>query len=250
MTWGMVAVAGATLVGGIYASNQQSKAAKNASGAQTAASQSAIGEQQRQFDTVRQLLSPYVTAGNGAVTAQQNLLGLNGNDAQQAAYSAIQNSPAYTASLAAGNRNILSNASATGGLRGGNTQAALGQFAPQLLAQIIQQQYGNLGGMSSLGENAAAGTGNAALSTGNNVSQLLVGQGSAAAGNALAQGAANTGYANSLAGAIGQFAGGGGFSRFGAPGTATTLPVTNGSDPNGFNGTQNNPSAFVAGGPF
>lgn len=247
MTWGMVAVAGATLVGGIYASNQSSKAAKNASGAQMAANQSAIGEQQRQFDTVRGLLAPYVTAGNGAVTAQQNLLGLNGNDAQQAAYSSIQGSPAYTAALAAGNRNILSNASATGGVRGGNTQAALGQYAPQLLAQIIQQQYGNLGGMSSLGENAAAGTGNAALSTGNNVSQLLVGQGSAAAGNALAQGQANVGYANSLSGAIGQFAGSGLLSRFGG---STTPSVTNGSDLNGFNGTQNNPSAFVAGGPF
>ena len=154
MTWGYVAVAGATLVGSVYASHQASKAAKNASQAQIGADQAGIDEQQRQFDTVRQLLAPYVTAGNGALSKQQDLLGINGNGAQQAAYDAIQGSPAYTAALTAGNRNILSNASATGGLRGGNTQAALGQFAPQLLAQLIQQQYGNLGGVSSLGENA------------------------------------------------------------------------------------------------
>lgn len=246
MTWGMVAVAGATLVGGIYASNQASKAANNASGAQIGADQSAIGEQQRQFDTVRQLLAPYVTAGNGALTGQQNLLGLNGNDAQQQAYSAIQGSPAFTAPLAAGNRNILANASATGGLRGGNTQGALGQFAPSLLASIIQQQYGNLAGLSQQGQNAAAGTGSAAMATGNNVSNLLVGQGNSAAGNALAQGQAQTGYANALSGAVGTYFGYGGVNR---PTTGATPAVSYGSNPGGYNGTLNNPSAYV-GGPF
>lgn len=245
MTWGMVAVAGATLVGGIYASNQQSKAAHNASNAQIGADQSAIGEQQRQFDQVRQLLQPYVGAGNNSLSAQQDLLGLNGNDAQGKAISALQASPQYTSALAAGNRNILSNASATGGLRGGNTQAALGQYAPTLLSQIIQQQYGNLSGITSLGQNAAAGVGNAGMQTGNNISNLLVGQGNASAGNALSQGNANAGYANAVTGALSTYGALGGFK------TTQPVPVVgNGSNPNGYNGTLNNPSAYVAGGPF
>jgi hypothetical protein len=58
---------------------------------------------------------------------------------------------------------------ATGGLRGGNVQAALGQFQPQLLAQLIDQQYSRLGGLTSIGQNAAAGVGNAGMSTGNSI---------------------------------------------------------------------------------
>lgn len=243
MSWGMVAVAGATLVGSIYSSNQQSKAASNAAGAQTSADQAAINQQQSQFDTVRGLLQPYVTAGNGAVTAQQNLLGLNGNAAQQTAYNGVMASPAYTSALAEGNRNILANASATGGLRGGNVQGALGQYAPSLLASAIQQQYGNLAGLTSTGENAAAGTGNAAVSTGNNVSNLLVGQGNAQAGDALAQGAANVGYSNALTSALSTYSALGGFK------STNTPAVTAGSNSSGYNGTLNNPSAYV-GGPF
>jgi hypothetical protein len=220
MTWGAVAIGGAALVGGIYASNQASKAANNAAGAQTAADQAAIAEQQRQFDQVRQLLAPYVTAGNGALTSQQSLLGLNGNGAQAQAISALQSSPLYTSALAAGNRNILANASATGGLRGGNTQAALGQYAPQLLSAVIQQQYGNLSGLTSIGQNAAAGVGNAGMQTGNSISGLLTAQGAAGAGNALAQGAAGVGYANALTNALGAYSALGGFNR------ATTQPYT------------------------
>jgi hypothetical protein len=210
MTWGMVAVAGATLVAGVYSANEQSKAADKAAGAQSNAAQSGIAEQDKQFEAVKQLLQPYVTAGNGAVTSQQDLNGTNGPQAQAAAIAALKASPQYTSQLEAGNNNILANASATGGLRGGNVQGALGQFAPSLLAKTIDDQYARLGSMSSLGENAAAGTGNAALSTGNQISNLLQQQGAAQAGGYLAQGKAQAGYASAVTGAIGQYYGMGG----------------------------------------
>lgn len=210
MTWGIVAVAGATLVGGIYASNQQGKAADKAAGAQSNAAQAGIAEQDKQFEAVQKLLQPYTTAGATSLTAQQDLNGLNGPDAQAKAIAALQASPQYTSQLAAGNNNILQNASATGNLRGGNTQGALAQFAPSLLASTINDQYGRLGSMTSLGENAAAGTGNAALATGNQISGLLQQQGAAQAGGYLAQGKAQAGYANAVTGAIGQYYGMGG----------------------------------------
>jgi hypothetical protein len=207
MSWGAVAVAGATLVGSIYSSNQASKAANSASGAQVSADQAAIAEQQRQFDAVQKLLQPYVTTGTGALTAQGNMLGLNGTGAQQQAIAALQSSPYFTAMKSQGEQSILANASATGGLRGGNTQGALAQFTPALLAQAFQQQYSNLGGLSSMGQNAAAGVGNAGLSTGQGIAGLLQQQGAAQAGNALAQGQAQSGYVNGLVGAIGAFNG-------------------------------------------
>ena len=229
--------------GGLGAAAMTSNAAKSASNAQSAAAQAGINQQNQQFAAVQKLLSPYVSAGTSALTRQQDLNGDNGASAQAAAIAALQSSPQYTSALAAGNNNILANASATGGLRGGNVQGALGQFAPSLLTQTINDQYSRLGSMSALGENAAAGTGNAALSTGNQISGLLQQQGAAQAGGALAGGAAGTGYVNALAGGLGAYAGLGG--RF-----STAPAVTNGSNASGYNGTLNNPSAYVAGGGF
>lgn len=102
---------------------------------------------------------------------------------------------------------ILQNASATGGLRGGNTQAALAQFRPQLLNQLINQRYQNLAGMTSLGQNAAAGTGNAGMQSASNISNLYQQSGAAQAGAALASGQASANMWNSVGSAIGTIGG-------------------------------------------
>ena len=201
------AVAAASIAGSVYTSSQQKKSANKAADAQTQASEAGIEEQRRQFDKVQELMAPFVTAGNGALAGQQDLLGLNGNLAQQGAISSIQNSAQYQALSQSGQDAILANASATGGLRGGNVQAALGQFQPALLAQLIDQQYSRLGGLTSLGQNAAAGVGNAGMQTGNNITTLLGQQGQARAGAALANGQANIQLANGLTNAFGTFVG-------------------------------------------
>lgn len=234
------AIAGAAVVGAAstaYASNQAGKAAN----AQNASAQAGIDQQNSRFDAVQKLLSPYVAAGNSSLVAQQDLNGTNGLDAQARAIAALQASPQYTSQLAAGNNNILQNASATGNLRGGNTQGALAQFAPQLLSQTIENQYARLGGMTSIGQNAAAGVGNAGMQTGNSITSLLQQQGAATAGGALAAGNAGVGYANTAAGALGAYA---------ALGRSSAPPVTQGSTAYGYNGTYNNPSAYVAGNGF
>ena len=213
MSWIAVAVAGAGLVGGAISADSQRKAANTAADAQKDAAQQGINAQNTQFEAVRKLLDPYVQGGNKAFGAQQDLSGLNGAAPQQSAIDALMRSPRFTSALQTGNNNILQNASATGGLRGGNTQSALGQFSPQLLAQIINEQFGQLGGISNLGQNAAAGVGNAGSANANNVSSLLAQQGAATAGGALANGRVNAGYGN-LIGQVGGFIGGyGGFGK-------------------------------------
>lgn len=209
------AVAGAGLVGGIYSANQSSKAANKATNAQTASDQAAMLQQQVNLEETRKLLAPYVQTGNQAIGQQGNLIGLGGNAAQQSAITALQNSPYFTSQLQAGQNAILQNASATGGLRGGNVQAALGQFAPQLLAQTIQSQFGNLGSLTSIGQNAAAGVGNAGANAANQNSALLQSIGNSQASGALAQGQANVGLANSAMGALGAFNQLGGFGSLG-----------------------------------
>lgn len=206
-----LALAGVGLLGSAFSSRQQSKAAGQAAGAQTAAAQAGLEEQRRQFDALQARLAPYTEAGAGALTAQQALLGLSGQEAQRGAISGIEASPQFQALRQQGESSILANASATGGLRGGNVQGALAQFSPALLAQLIEQQYGRLGGLTSMGQNAAAGVGNAGMQTGMNIANLLQQQGAATAGGALAQGQARAGLAGGITNALGLYAGMGGF---------------------------------------
>ncbi|WP_223849259.1 hypothetical protein [Acinetobacter seifertii] len=205
MPVGAAIAGGAGILGSVLGSREQSKAAGKAADAQVQAAQLGVDEQRRQFDALQQLMQPFVNAGTGALGGQQDLLGLNGADKQQAAIDAINNSQAMQTYMQQGENAILQNASATGGLRGGNTQSALSQFRPQLLNQLINQQYSNLGGLTALGQNAAAGVGNAGMQTAGNISNLLQQSGAAQAGNYLAQGQANANMYGGIAKGIGGF---------------------------------------------
>jgi hypothetical protein len=207
MSWGAVIIGGGALLGGLAASDAQRSAGNKAGDAQVRAAQLGIDETKRQFDAIQKLLSSFVTGGTAAFGAQGDLAGLNGADKQAAAIAAIQGSPQFGALTKQGEDAILSNASATGGLRGGNTQGALAQFRPALLSGLIDQQYGRLGGLASVGQNAAAGVGNAGMHSGDMISQLLQQQGAARAGAALSGGAANVGAINAFGQGLGAYMG-------------------------------------------
>jgi hypothetical protein len=119
---------------------------------------------------------------------QQALIGLQGPEAQQQAISGFEQSPLFQSMQQQGENAILQNASATGGLRGGNVQAALGQFRPQLLNQLIEQQYGRLGGLAAMGQASAAGQAGAGMQSAGNVGNLLANQAQATAGGQMARG--------------------------------------------------------------
>lgn len=203
-------VAGAVVVGGvasIYSANKSAGAAKDAANSQSASADKGIAEERYRFDEIQKMLSQYVQAGTPALTAQQDLLGLNGTGKQDAAVGNIQNGPMFQQIAKQGEDAMLQNAAATGGLRGGNTQGALAQFRPQLLQQMIDQQYQRLGGLTQLGQASAAGVGAAGQQAGTNISNLYQQQGAAQAGASIAQGKAYGQMANSVAGAFGQYVG-------------------------------------------
>lgn len=204
----------ALVVGGtqLVGSSMQASAAGDAAAIQSGAAQQGIEEQRRQFEAMRELLKPYTEAGVPALAGlqpyaqagapaleqQQALLGLRGPEAQRAAIAGIEGGAGYQAQVQAGEEALLQRASATGGLRGGNIQAALGQFRPQMLQQEIERQYGRLGGLADIGrvtqqnlaqigQSSAAGTGSAGLQTGTNVANLLSQQGAALAGGELGE---------------------------------------------------------------
>jgi hypothetical protein len=201
-----IAVGGATLVSGYM----QGQAAEDAAQIQAGASEAGIAEQRRQFDAMRELLKPYTEAGLPALQAQQAFLGLQGPQAERAAIERIRGGETFKALTRQGEEALLQRASATGGLRGGNIQAALSQFRPQLLSSLIEQQYGRLGGMTALGQQSAAGVGAAGLETGANVANLLGQQGAALAGGELAQGRAFASIPSAISGGLGIYSGLGG----------------------------------------
>jgi hypothetical protein len=209
------------VVGGITGAKQAGKAAEQAGQLQSAAAQAGIDEQRRQFDKLVELMAPFVAAGvggegvTGALPAQQELLGLRGVEAQRRAISGIESSPLLQALTRQGEEALLQRASATGGLRGGNIQAALAQFRPQMLQQAIDTQFANLGGLSSLGQASAAGQASAGMQAAGSIGNLLAQQGAARAGGVLARGAVPGqafGQALQIGGAI---MGAGGFGGFG-----------------------------------
>ena len=182
----------ALIVGGsqLIGSSMQSSAAGQAAGIQSGAAEAGIAEQRRQFDALQSLLKPYTEAGLPALEQQQSFLGLRGPEAERAAIERISGGERFKALAEQGEGALLQRASATGGLRGGNVQAALAQFRPQLLSNLIEEQYGRLGGLTSMGQRSAAGVGAAGTETGVNVANLLGQQGAAQAGGEIAQGRA------------------------------------------------------------
>jgi hypothetical protein len=127
------------------------------------------------------------------------LVGLNGTAAQQTALNALLSGPEYTTALDQGEEAILQNASATGGLRGGNVNNSLSRFRADLLASTFANQFGRLGQITNIGQNAAAGTGAQASASANAISDLLQQQGAARAGGQIAAGnTALNGFNNAI----------------------------------------------------
>lgn len=250
----------AGIAGSVGSAALQSRAAKKAGQAQTAAANDQISESRRQFDVIKGLLNPYVKAGTGALQGQLDLMGIGGGggtaptieeytisagspqtvwinggsggrynktvqgspttgyrvngqtfttreeaqvyadanktggisaaDAQRNAIGALEGGEQFGALVRQGEYGLNANAAATGGLRGGNNQAALAQFRPQMLQSLIDRQLANLGGIAANGQSAAANLGSAAQNTGAQVNAALGDRGAALAGSALASGKA------------------------------------------------------------
>lgn len=93
-----------------------------------------------------------ITGGTQGISSTTSpYAGMTGEEAQQAAISKIADSPLLKELMAQGEQAMLQQASATGGLRGGNIQGALAQYRPQMLQQAIDEQYARLGNLSGSG---------------------------------------------------------------------------------------------------
>lgn len=204
------------------AADTQAAASLEAAGLQLEGTKLGIEENTRQFDLVQELLAPYVEAGREGVQGQLDISGLGPEGAQQAAIDSILGSSEYTENVRLGEESILANASATGGLRGGNTQAALAQFRPSILNNLLDKQFARAGEIAGRGVGAATGTGNLGAQTAALNSNLYQAGGAAqaagvlGAGNARASGFIGSAQAfnqglGAIGGAFNKALGSGGF---------------------------------------
>lgn len=245
MSWGLVVMGGAAIGGALINSNASSKAAdaqieatekgqaiqeqrfnqatdmqaqkeQQAQGfLSNAASQAeqsrltgqnqAMGFQQQGYDQSLGFTQPYRQAGGQALQDMQNLTTDAGRgQALQDYYGGEE----FGALAEQREEQALRMGAATGGVRGGNTQAALANIAPQLGQQHLANQYGQLAGLSSMGANMSSQAGQNALGFGGAQAGLAQGTQNAIAGDRLnlgsqqAQNAMNTGinYGNQAMG--------------------------------------------------
>ncbi len=178
MSWGAVAGAAVSVVGGVIANKNNKKANGQAQSAADA-----------NYYANTQNMQPYLNAGTGALN---QLAQLNSGN-----YSSFQESPDYQFTLQQGLQGLDRSAAARGSLYSGGQQADLMQFGQGLASQEYGNYYNRLASLAGMGQSAAsalAGVGNTyANATANNAYQgaansnaltgLLTGVGSNLASN-------------------------------------------------------------------
>ncbi len=200
MTWGYVAVAGATLVGGAMASD----AASGAADTQAASSAAGIDEQRRQYDLTRGDYAPYRAAGTQALGRLQGEM-----DWQFGGAEAL-NEPGYQFGLQQGQQALDRKAAAAGGRVSGAALKAASEYGTNYATtgynaayQRRQDRLNRLAALAGIGQSATGSSAAAGASSANAITGLIGAQGNAGAAAQLAQGNIWGNAANQL-GAIGQ----------------------------------------------
>jgi hypothetical protein len=175
------------IVGLGFGASQSSHAIAHATNQQIGGINKAIAEQQGEMAQNRSDFAPYTGFGSAIMGPLGDLLGINGPDKAQAAIAALKASPLFTSLFNTGEEAVLQNASATGGLRGGNTEGALYELGSNTLAQVIQQQIANLFGGAQLGESATGKLVNVNQQGANNISSGYTSIGNALSNKTLGQ---------------------------------------------------------------
>ena len=180
-----------SFVGGLIGGGKAKKASKKAEAAQLEYLNKALAEQTRQFDLTRSDYVPYLATGLSGLGQLGDLIGVNGADKQSAGLINIQNSPELAALIRNGEEAVLQNASATGGLRGGNLQTGLADFRADAFANQLQTQIARLAGLAGLGQGATDAVSAFGQQKANNVSNLFGQMGDVRAGGLLTRGGIN-----------------------------------------------------------
>ncbi|MFK7336392.1 DNA transfer protein p32 [Acinetobacter baumannii] len=187
------------VIGAITGSSKQAKAQKEAGNQMVDASNRATDVQKQMFDQMRQDQQPYMNAGTDALKSLMGGMGENGQFMQTYNGQDIYNDPSYQFRLNQGLDAVQSGAAAAGGLLSGATQKALANYGQNFASQEYQNAYNRfnadqtntynrLSNIVGLGQNAAAGVGNAGIQTGQAIANNTMAGANAQAAGTIAAG--------------------------------------------------------------
>jgi len=156
------------------------------------AQMAAIKSQEKWQQQQQQMAQPFLQSANIALEKRNDILGLNGPEAQSNALAALANDENWQAQMDAINGAVERSAVAKG-QTGGNVLAALADRAQQYKYGQIQNYLGNLQGDINQGQNALAQMGSVGTNAANQISNLQsnAGQFSGAGVTGLFQGVGN-----------------------------------------------------------
>ena len=223
-----VAAVGAAAVGGIASAVIGSEASQNAAKKITGAETLATNVEEQQFQQTQANLAPFLNAGTAALPTLQGLLGIGGQPPNPTAFTS---SPGYQFMLGQGTQAVQNAASATGGVKSGNTLKSLTQYGQGLANQTYQQYLNNVGGVVGMGQSAANQIGNFGQTTAAEVGQNYGISGSANAAGILGAAQSQIGGINALMKALG--------------GGAGAVPAGGGNAGGGYAGGGNNNAANI-----
>lgn len=148
------------------------KGNKEAMNAQNAANAASMAEQRRQYDQNRADLKPYMDIGYKSLGSIQDMLGYNGQEAQQKAMAQFRSDPGYQFSLDQGRKSIEGGAAARGGLYSGRTLMALNDYGQGMADQQYGNYYNRLWNNANMGRGTATGVADMGTNFANSMSGL------------------------------------------------------------------------------
>ena len=186
------ALVGASVAGAAISAG----AAKSAAKSQTKAANNQLAVQKQMYDQQRTDLAPYRDTGVNALGAAGYLVGFGD---KPDGYKGFQESPGYKFALDQGQKALERSAAASGGLFSGQTGKALVDYGTGMANQEYGNYFNRLYGLTNMGQNSAAMTGQAGQNYANQASNAFANIGNAqAAGSIGTANAINNGLGNAL----------------------------------------------------
>lgn len=194
MTWGFVAVAGATLVGGVIAG----QGAKDAANAQARAAGNATQTQWDMYNQNRTDQAPYREAGYTALGQLGKGTAPGGEFNRNFTTADFQTDPGYAFRLAQGERGVEASASARGGVLSGAALKGIDQYNQAFASNEYQNAYNRfnnnqstrfnrLASIAGLGQTATGQTGAAGTYAAGQIGSAQIGAGNAQAAGIVGQ---------------------------------------------------------------
>lgn len=144
-----------SIIGDILGTGSAARGQRQAASAAQRAADASLAEQQRQYNQSRADFAPYLQTGTAALGTYANLLGQNGQAAQQTAMGQFTASPDYNFRLNEGARALTARNSMLGIQDSGAAQKSAIQYSQGLASQEYGNWANRLAALAGVGQTTA-----------------------------------------------------------------------------------------------